>query len=336
MRLAKLFLAVPVALGLSTALVRPASAQVSISANITGTAPSASANQDVMDALNFLATDFAPNTGSSAFHMTASIQWADLGFSSGGYTLGDSSAGSSFYQTHNNTLYINPLDRYLFGAASTVNPGAGYTDFTIELNNNSQVPWDYTLGAPSNFNNISLASVMYHESIHSMGFAAFNDSDGNYSFSTNGGAGSLAPTLWTTHLFDATTNQAFTADTLAQRQAVMVSGSNSKLLFTGTDAQAANGGNRVAMYAPTTFETSSSDGSHIAFSQGGAGLLYPSISNGVYLTPTKLELAMMQDIGWRTINSPAVPEASTTASFGLLLALGLGGFAVARRRHVKA
>ena len=332
MRFAKLALAVPVLLGLSAALERPAAAQVNISANITGTAPSASANQDVTNALNFLATDFAPNTGSATFHMTASIQWVDLGFSSSGYTLGDSSAGSSSFQTHNNTLYINPLDRYLFGAASTVNTGGSYADFTIQLNSNSQVPWDYTLAKPSNFSNISLASVLYHESIHSMGFAAFNNSDGSYDFSTNSNVS--APTLWTTHLFDATTNQAFTADTLAQRQAVMVSGDNSQLLFTGTDAQAANGGNRVSMYAPTSFQVGSSDGSHIAFNQSGAGLLYPAISNSVYLTPTKLELAMMQDIGWRTINSPAVPEASSLISLGALLGLG-GLFVLTRKRQTK-
>ena len=326
MRFAKLALAVPVLLGLSAALERPAAAQVNISANITGTAPSASANQDVTNALNFLATDFAPEAGSTNFHMTASIQWTDLGFASNGYTLGSSFAGSSSFQTHNNTLYINPLDRYLYGAASTVNTGPGYADFSIELNSNSQVPWDYTLAKPSNFNNISLASVLYHESLHSMGFAAFNSSNGNYDFG--------APALWTTHLFDATTNQAFTADTLAQRQAVMVSGDNSQLLFTGTDAQAANGGNRVSMYAPTSFQVGSSDGSHIAFNQSGAGLLYPAISNSVYLTPTKLELAMMQDIGWRTINSPAVPEASSLISLGALLGLG-GLFVLTRKRHTK-
>ena len=327
MRYPKLFLAAPVLLGLSVALGRPAAAQVDISANFTGTAPSASANQDVTNALNFLATDFAPEAGSTNFHMTASIQWKDLGFASSGYTLGSSFAGSSYFQTHNNTLYINPLDRYLYGAASTVNTGPGYADFSIELNSNSQVPWDYTLATPSNFNNFSLASVLYHESLHSMGFAAFNSANGNYDFG--------APSLWTTHLFDATTNQAFTADTLAQRQAVMVSGDNSKLLFTGTDAQAANGGNRVSMYAPTSFQPGSSDGSHIASNQSGAGLLYHAISNSVYLTPTKLELAMMQDIGWRTINSPAVPEASSALGFGLLLSLG-GLAVVVRRKAAKA
>lgn len=315
-------------------LVRPAAAQVIITANITGTAPSTSANQDVAKALSFLASDFAPNIGSSTFKMTASIEWADLGFSSSSYTLGGSFAGNNSFQTHSNTLYINPLDRYLSGAASTVNTGPGYADFTIQLNNNSQVPWDYTLAAPSMGGNVSLASVLYHESIHSMGFAAFNKSDGSYRFSANGGAGSAAPTLWTTHLFDATTNQAFTADTQAQRQAVMVSGDNSQLQFTGIAAQAANGGNRISMYAPTSFQLGSSDGSHIASNQAGAGLLYPAINTGVYLTPSKLELAMLQDIGWRTNNSPAVPEASTTTSFGLLIALGLGGLGLAARRRV--
>ena len=42
---------------------------------------------------------------------------------------------------------------------------------------------------------------------------------------------------------------------------------------------------------------------------------------------------MMQDIGWK-LNSPAaVPEASTTVSFGLLLALGLGSMVVAAKKR---
>jgi len=287
-----------------------------------------------MDALNFLASDFQTN-GTPTFAMTASIQWTDLGFSSGGYVLGGSFASDTFYQTHNGALVINPLDRYLNGAASTVNTGPGYADFTIELNSNPNVPWDYTLGVPSDGNNISLASVLYHESIHSMGFGAFNNADGSYAFGSNGGNGPLTPTLWDTDLYDGTTQQAFTADTQAQRAAVMVSGDgkgdNGQLFFIGAKAEAANGGQPVAMYAPSIFEPGSSDGSHIAPGQGGASLLYPAFSSGIYLTPSPLELAMMQDIGWHTVGAP-VPEASSSISLGILLALSLGGVVVARKR----
>lgn len=38
----------------------------------------------------------------------------------------------------------------------------------------------------------------------------------------------------------------------------------------------------------------------------------------------------------KTNAAPAVPEASTTASYGLLLALGIGGLAIARRRKAAA
>ena len=323
-----------VMLGLTAALPRPTAAQVKITASITGTAPSLAANQDAMDALNFLASDFQTN-GTPTFAMTVSIQWTDLGFSSGGYVLGGSFASDTFYQTHNGALVINPLDRYLNGAASTVNTGPGYADFTIELNSNPNVPWDYTLGVPSDGNNISLASVLYHESIHSMGFGAFNNADGSYAFGSNGGNGPLTPTLWDTDLYDGTTQQAFTADTQAQRAAVMVSGDgkgdNGQLFFIGAKAEAANGGQPVAMYAPSIFEPGSSDGSHIAPGQGGASLLYPAFSSGIYLTPSPLELAMMQDIGWHTVGAP-VPEASSSISLGILLALSLGGVVVARKR----
>ena len=336
-------LAGPLALAafvLAAALPRPAAAQVTITSVVTGTAPSASANADIQNALNFLATDFAPNTGSSAFHMTASIQWADLGYSSNGYTLGGSFAGSGLYQTHSDVLYINPLDRYLYGAASTVNTSGNYADFTIELNNNPNVPWDYTLSTPSG-GGISLASTLYHESIHSMGFAAFNAASGNYDFNSNGGSGPLDPTLWTTKLYDGTTHQSFVTDTVAQRQAVMVSGDGNgnggKLFFAGTNALSIIGGNGVAMYAPSTYRSGSSDGSHIASDQpDGGGLLYYATSGGVYQTPSPLELAMMQDIGWKTTNgnASAAPEPGQIAvlSFAAFGTLGL----VLRARKRKA
>lgn len=49
---------------------------------------------------------------------------------------------------------------------------------------------------------------------------------------------------------------------------------------------------------------------------------------GTYTTPT---LVLTPAAG-----TPAVPEASTTVSFGLLLAFGLGGLVIARRRKVTA
>ena len=327
---------------LAAALPRPAAAQVTITAVVTGTAPSGAANTDIQNALNFLATDFAPNAGTTAFHMTASIQWADLGYKTTGYPLGGSFAGPGLYQTHSDVLYINPLDRYLYGAASTVSTSGNYADFTIELNNNSQVPWDYTLSTPSS-GGISLASTLYHESIHSMGFAAFNNANGNYDFKSNGGSGQLDPTLWDTKLYDGTTNQSFITDTLAQRQAVMVSGDGSgnggKLFFAGTNAQSIIGGNGVAMYAPSTFQDGSSDGSHIASNQpDGGGLLYYATYGGVYQTPSPLELAMMQDIGWRTTNSTAspAPEPGQIAALSLAAFGTLGLILRARKRKAGA
>lgn len=49
--------------------------------------------------------------------------------------------------------------------------------------------------------------------------------------------------------------------------------------------------------------------------------------DGIYYAPVTMALTPAG-------GAPAVPEASTTVSFGLLLALGLGGLIVARRRKV--
>jgi len=246
------------------------------------------------------------------------------------------------YQTHSDVLYINPLDRYLYGAATTVSTSGNYADFTIELNSNPQVPWNYTLSTPSG-GGYSLASVLYHESIHSMGFAAFNKADGNYDFQSNGGSGQLDPTLWDTKLYDGTTNQSFITDTVAQRQAVMISGDGNgnggQLFFAGANAKSIIGGQGVGMYAPSAFQDGSSDGSHIASDQpDGGGLLYYATSGGTYDTPSPLELAMMQDIGWKTTNgnASAAPEPGQIAVLSLA-AFGILGLTLrARKRKMGA
>lgn len=315
-------------LALLALMVAPAGAQVSITANITGTAPSDQANPAIQNALNFLASDF---TSATPFSMTANISWDST--LSGTGTAGTSAAGSGDFQNHNGVLYVNPLDRFVFGAASQVNTSApGYADFSIALDPGTK--WDYTLGQPADFSAYSLADVIYHESLHSMGFTAFNSSDGSYQFG--------APTVFTTKMFDATTNQAFSADTQVQRQAAIVNGeapnTPGALLFTGATAQAVLNGNPVRLYAPAVYSDGSSDGSHISPLQQGAGLLYPSLGNGSYLTPTNLELAMMDDIGWNapislgdlTPPTPSVPEPSSLAT----LCVGLAVLVLLRRARL--
>jgi hypothetical protein len=348
MRYNRLALAFPALLGLAALFPQAAAAQFGITANfvntsldgtsVPGAPPSTLANADVQNALNYLATQFQTN-GTTPFNMTANIEWSDQGYSAtNGYTLGGSLSGADNYQTVGGILVNNDLDRYLYGSASTVNTGGSYADFNIILNDNPNVPWNYTMANdPTNSDSSNLASVMYHESIHSMGFSAYNNADGTYSFTTNGGTGTAAPTIWDTHLFDKTTNQLFTLDTPAQRAAAMVSGDandvGSKLYFTGMNANLTNGGNLVQMSAPSTFVEGSSDGSHIDPNQPGAGLLYPALQSGVYLTPTPLELSMLSDIGWKL---SAAPEPSQYAGLGLGT-LGLAGLALkARRRKATA
>ena len=60
--------------------------------------------------------------------------------------------------------------------------------------------------------------------------------------------------------------------------------------------------------------------------------------NGFTYTVVNDSKNSMLDLQVLTVGAPAVPEASTTVSLGLLLALGFGGLAVAakRRKSVRA
>ena len=311
------------ALFLTAALPRQAAAQFTITANFINenmpghAAPSPNADADVQNALNFFASNFKTN-GTASFAITENITWADLGASG----LGGSINGNSSFQNENGTLYINPLDRYLFGDKAATS-GPGYTDINLVFNNSPKVPLDYTLGTPSDFNTYSLATSVYHETLHGMGFGAGINQDGSQTFGT--------PTIFTKFLTDAN-GTPIDSLTDAQRAAVIIGGPGA-LLFAGPNAEAAHGGKPVVMYAPTTFEPGSSDGSHIDDSEPAGGPLYSGLFNGQYLPPTALNLAMMQDIGWKLSSPAAVPEASTTVSLGLLLAFGLGGMVFAAKKR---
>ena len=93
------------ALFLTAALPRQAAAQFTITATITGNAPSAAANADVQAALNTLASNFSTN-GTASFNLTANINWSDEGTQS----LGFSSASSSDYQAVAGSLVGDATD----------------------------------------------------------------------------------------------------------------------------------------------------------------------------------------------------------------------------------
>ena len=103
------------------------------------------------------------------------------------------------------------------------------------------------------------------------------------------------------------------------------------LFFNGANAVAANGGNLVGIYSPTTWEGGSS-GSHIDTDNpayAGMMMLHATSTGPGARDYSAVEIGMLRDLGY-TLAAP-IPEPGT---YGLMLAgLGLVGW-LARRRKV--
>ncbi|MBN2577766.1 MAG: hypothetical protein JXB10_02155 [Pirellulales bacterium] len=175
-------------------------------------------------------------------------------------------------------------------------------------------------------NEIDFRSVVCHEIGHSLGFTSTYDLG-----SDSWWLGGL--TAWDKCLRDAPAggnmplvNGTGTPGNFNQTAA--------PVYFNGVNANAANGGSRMAVYAPSSFENGSSL-IHPDESTYPNALMSPQLSYGqVVREPTVLEWQMMNDLGWNTVMktwtngaggktwgtsgnwTPAnIPDSSRTASF---------------------
>lgn len=278
------------------ALAAEVQAQLTFTANYTG--GTVQQQTATTAAMNSLAAFF-----SNSINLKVAVTITDLGNSS---TLGSSSANFSQSGTY---FYATPL----FNAVTSTDLAGATTSVTITMNTNSGINWGYAASAPG-AGNYSWQSVVMHEVIHSMGF---------YDGITDA-TGGLANAGYT--IFDSFTvrnpgNTAFTSFTTNAQRATAIT--SNQLYWNGAFGKAANGGNPVQLFAPSTFATGSTY-SHIDPSQTGVGgLLFPALAdNTFYAGPTAVELGIMRDMGWTLT---AVPEPATLAlilgSFGLALAI---------------
>lgn len=163
-----------------------------------------------------------------------------------------------------------------------------------------------------------LNSVALHEISHSLGLLSFVSSDGT------GAGGNNTFSGLDEHMQTTAGAQIFSTGGTAVSPSLLV-GNN--VYFAGANAVAANGGNRVQMYAPFGFQP----GSSISHLNDEVGVMWHILrrSGNRPREYGNVELAMLADIGYDVTYT--VPEPSTTVYLSALF--GVFAFHRNRRRH---
>ena len=184
-----------------------------------------------------------------------------------------------------NTWYPSPLWNQLVGYDAT-----GQRDIRIEMNSNYSFYFGIT-GNPS-YSQTDWVTVMLHEACHGFGFYPLCDKYGAFSSGTY-------PGIFDRQLFQGLTGLCITELSQADRAALMTSGN----LYAGAPGSlllTANEGNRVKMYAPSSYQDGSST-SHWDNSVTFTTFMKYAIGNGasgkIHTISTR-ELGILLDLGW--------------------------------------
>jgi hypothetical protein len=189
-------------------------------------------------------------------------------------------------------------------------------------NVNANFGHNWSFGAIAGGTEVDFTSTMIHELGHALGFSSAVAQNGGSAFGVkeftpfdeflSDGTGTAVVSL----ALPTGTGPTWTAASIGGTGTVPAT-PNSGLYFKGTNAVAANGGNLVPLFSPTTWSGGSS-GSHMddAFYVGGnKQLMNSATGNGPGIrTFSPLEVGIFKDIGYTTFG---IPEPTSTVLFGL-------------------
>lgn len=188
--------------------------------------------------------------------------------------------------------------------------------------------WDWQIDpntpADATASEFDFFAALFHELTHALGFSSLIDKDGVGFFNDEW-------STFDTFLQDASGAKVVT-DTFFINQpawdAASVGGTGNGLFFGGANAVAANGGNAVGIYSPTTWAEGSS-GSHVDGAPFPTDMMKYDRGYGPETRDySAIDVGILTDIGYTRVASTSVPE-SSTLGLGLL---GLAGLFLRRRK----
>ncbi len=231
------------------------------------------------------------------------------------FVVGNSQMDGSGFLASAGTYYFTTPARFdsgaLFQHANTgtdpiANKEDAYATFDFGYN------WNSDTGSVA-AGEFDLFSVALHEVAHALGFLSLVQADGT-SVISKGDPGVFS--IYDSFLQRGNGTALFgTGGDFLGSAADLTS---NDVFFSGTNAEAANGGNPVPVYAPSTF----SAGSSIAHVDNGVTSVmnYSIATNVQKRTFSAIDLGILQDIGW-TLQTTSVPEPSV---FMMISGLAVG------------
>ena len=231
------------------------------------------------------------NTIESSVPITISACWSNLGSSS---ILGYS-GGGSWYRNFTgrplaNTWYQVSLANSFYG--NDLDPL--YSDMYITYNSNFS--WYYGTDGNTPTGQFDLVTVAAHEIAHGLNFAGLMEyTNGSAEF----GWGSGYPSIYETFMesVGGAKLTSYTNPSIALGSLV----TSNNLWWNGTHANAANGGNRVKMYAPSTWVSGSSYAhlDYATFSGTPNSLMvYAVAPASSQHNPGEVTKGILKDMGW--------------------------------------
>ncbi|MFM6070336.1 MAG: hypothetical protein ACKPB9_01920, partial [Dolichospermum sp.] len=284
----------------STGQVNFPTSNTVINVNYTGFTPAA------QTAFQF-AVDIWESLLDSSVPITVNASFANLGSN----ILGQAGALNFFRNfsgaPQTNTWYPVALANSLAG--QDLDPTA--SDIGVLLNSNFN--WYYGLDNNVPTNQMSFVSVVLHELGHGLGFSgSMNNQSGSGSW---GFAGS--PDIYDRFTENGSGQSLLDTSLFPNPSTALGSQlTSNNIFFDGSNANAANGGNRVKLYAPSTWNGGSSY-SHLdeVFNNTPNALMTYSIGFGEsILNPGPVTLGLFKDMGWKLAGSSTNPTLAIAAT----------------------
>jgi hypothetical protein len=246
------------------------------------------------------------STIQSSVPITISACWSNLGSSSIlGYSGGEPLHRNFTGAPKSNTWYEGSLANALHGSDLDA---AHFDDY---ITYNSNFTWYYGTDGHPTSGTYDLVTVAAHEIAHGLNFAGMAD----YS----GGVGSYDylgyPSIYDTFMEDGSGTKLTSYTNNSTSLGSLLTSGN--LWFNGTNANAANGGSRVRIYAPSSWSSGSSY-SHLDYSTFAGTInsmmVYAVASGASQHNPGPVTKGIFKDMGWTLVEAPVSAPAAFNKS----------------------